>query len=82
MDVQTDESLACLLELSEWGKKPLTLNEVDSKQTAQRTFLEDGDEVILTGWAEGHFPENNQMYRVGFGNCTGIVLPAHPAHNE
>ena len=36
----------------------------------QRTFLEDGDELTMTGWAQG------DGYRIGFGQCTGKVLPA------
>ena len=32
----------------------------------------DGDEVVMTGYAQG------DGYRVGFGQCTGKVLPAHP----
>ena len=58
----------CLLELSwdeEKGSVPLTL---PSKE--QRTFLEDGDEVILTGWAQG------SNYRIGFGSVKGQILPA------
>jgi len=37
---------------------------------AKRAFLEDGDEVVLRGWCQG------QGYRVGFGKCSGTVLPA------
>ena len=33
---------------------------------------QDGDEVILTGWCEGN------GYRIGFGDCVGKILPAHP----
>jgi len=54
-----------LLELSWGGKEPLTL---DSGQT--RSFLEDGDTVILSGYAQG------DGYRIGFGECTGTILPA------
>lgn len=55
-----------LLELSRCGTQPLTL---PSGQT--RCFLEDGDTVILRAWCErdGHA-------RIGFGACTGTVLPA------
>ena len=55
-----------LLELSWGGKEPLTL---DSGET--RSFLEDGDRLVLTGWAEG------KGYRIGFGACAGEILPAH-----
>ena len=37
-----------------------------------RTFLVDGDEVILSGYCEG------DGFRIGFGDCVGKVLPAHP----
>ena len=56
-----------LLELSWGGKEPLTL---DTGQT--RTFLEDGDTLTLTGAARG------DGYTIGFGSCSGTVLPALP----
>ena len=37
-----------------------------------RTFLEDGDGVTLKGFAE------KNGIRVGFGECKGKILPAHP----
>ena len=37
-----------------------------------RKFLADNDEVILSGFCEG------DGYRIGFGDCVGKVLPAHP----
>ncbi|WP_420012693.1 fumarylacetoacetase [Tateyamaria sp.] len=54
-----------LLELSWGGKEPLTLDSGDT-----RTFLEDGDTLTLKGAAKG------KGYRIGFGTCTGTVLPA------
>jgi fumarylacetoacetase len=54
-----------LLELSWGGKEPLTL---DTGET--RTFLEDGDTLTLAGHASG------DGYRIGFGTCTGTLLPA------
>ena len=55
-----------LLELSQGGKQPITLSTGE-----QRTFLEDGDTLILTGVciAAG-------ARRIGFGECRGTVLPA------
>jgi fumarylacetoacetase len=38
---------------------------------ATRTFLADGDEVILRASAE-----RAGFARIGFGECRGIVLPA------
>ncbi len=54
-----------LLELSWGGKEPLTL---DSGET--RTFIEDGDTLTLHGAAKG------DGYTIGFGDCTGTLLPA------
>lgn len=55
-----------LLELSWGGKEPLTL---DGGGT--RSFLEDGDTLTLHGHAQG------DGYRIGFGDCTGTILPAN-----
>ena len=57
-----------LLELSWGGKEPLTLDTGES-----RTFLEDGDRLTLHGRAHG------DGYTIGFGECTGTLLPAHPS---
>ena len=54
-----------LLELSWGGKEPVTLDTGES-----RTFLEDGDRLTLTGTARG------DGFTLGFGECTGRVLPA------
>jgi fumarylacetoacetase len=54
-----------LLELSWNATKPLTL---PSGET--RTFLEDNDTLTLRGYAQG------PGYRIGFGECSGQVLPA------
>ena len=63
----TRDSRGSMLELSWGGRDPLAL---DSGEL--RSFLEDGDTLTLTGWAEG------DGYRIGFGDCSGRVLPAHP----
>ncbi|MHB8637075.1 MAG: fumarylacetoacetase [Fimbriimonadaceae bacterium] len=55
-----------LLELTWRGAKPLTLPETGET----RTFLEDGDTVILSGGCE------KDGARIGFGDVSGIVLPA------
>lgn len=60
------ESLGCLLELTWNGTKPLSLN------GTTRTFLEDGDEVIFSGYSKGN------GYNVGFGTCSGKILPSLP----
>jgi len=60
------ESRGCLLELTWRGSEPLTLPDGD-----ERRFLEDGDEVIMTGSLEAE-----GRPRLGLGECRGIVLPA------
>lgn len=56
-------SYGSLLELSWNGTEPIDLGGVT------RSFLEDGDQVTLSGWCDG-------PYRVGFGSCVGLVKPA------
>jgi len=58
-------SRGCLLELTWGGSEPLRL---DNGET--RVWLEDGDEVIMTGWCQG------DGFRVGFGELRGCILPA------
>ncbi|MFJ7213168.1 fumarylacetoacetase [Amycolatopsis sp. NPDC098790] len=53
------------LELSWGGKEPLTV------KGEQRSFLEDGDEVLITATAPGANGE-----RIAFGEVRGRVLPA------
>ena len=54
-----------LLEITWGGTEALKL---DTGET--RTFIEDGDTLTMTGWAQG------DGYRVGFGECTGKIDPA------
>ncbi|WP_170526308.1 fumarylacetoacetase [Ruegeria arenilitoris] len=61
----TKASRGSLLELSWGGKEPITL---DTGET--RSFIEDGDTLTLKGAARG------DGYTIGFGDCTGTVLPA------
>lgn len=58
------DQTGALLEMTEGGKTPVMVN------GEERRFLEDGDEVGLFAHAEG------QGYRIGFGPCTGRILPA------
>ena len=60
------DARGCLLELTWRGSEPVALPGGES-----RKFLEDGDEVILRGWAGGH-----DRPRIGFGECRGTVIPA------
>jgi len=61
----TPDSYGSLLELTWRGEHPI---ELPTGET--RTFLEDGDRVTMTAWAQG------DGYRVGFGSATAEVLPA------
>jgi len=62
----TLDQAGALIELTVGGKQALTL---PNGQT--RTYLEDGDAVVLRGWCE-----KPGAARIGFGECTGTVLPA------
>jgi fumarylacetoacetase len=55
-----------LLELTQGGRQTLALPAGEV-----RTFLEDGDRLVLRGWCE-----RPGFARVGFGECSGTVLPA------
>jgi fumarylacetoacetase len=55
-----------LLELSQGGKTPFALGNGET-----RTFLQDGDCVILRGFCEAEGAR-----RIGFGDCAGTVLAA------
>jgi len=57
-----------LLELSWGGKEPIALT-----GGGTRTFIEDGDTLTLRGAAQG------DGYRIGFGDCSGQLLPAGEA---
>lgn len=63
----TPSESGALVELSMGGSRPLTLAGTDE----QRTFLQDGDAVVLRGWCEAP-----GAARIGFGECRGTVLPA------
>jgi fumarylacetoacetase len=58
-------SYGSMLELSWNGKKPLTM-----PNGTERKFIEDGDTVIMRGFAE------KDGVRIGFGECSGRILPA------
>ncbi len=55
-----------MLELTWRGAEPLELKNGD-----KRTWIEDGDELIIRGYCQG------DGYRIGFGEVRGTVLPAH-----
>ncbi|WP_171032950.1 fumarylacetoacetase [Fodinibius saliphilus] len=59
-----ESSYGSMLELSWKGTDPVELPNGE-----ERTFLENGDEVTMTGYAD------TDDYRIGFGEVTGKVLP-------
>ncbi|QAA94199.1 fumarylacetoacetase [Pollutimonas thiosulfatoxidans] len=62
----TDDSRACLMEFTNGGTVGF-----DLPTGEKRTFVEDGDEIVMTGWCDAPgFP------RIGLGEVTAIVLPA------
>ena len=63
----TPSEAGAMVELSQGGRQTITL--AGTGET--RTFLEDGDTVILSGWCEAP-----GAARIGFGECRGTVLPA------
>jgi fumarylacetoacetase len=58
------DSRGSLLEISWGGKEPFTVD------GSTRSFIEDNDTLTLRGAAQG------DGYKIGFGDCTGKVLPA------
>jgi len=71
----TPESRGCLLERTWQGNgpdgKPLPRRPIDLPSGEARTFLTDGDEVIMKA-----FCEREGYRRIGFGECRGRIEPA------
>jgi fumarylacetoacetase len=63
---RTKDSRGCLLELTWRGADPITLPTGET-----RKFLEDGDEIIISG-----FCEREGYARIGLGECRGEIVPA------
>ncbi len=61
----TPDSYGSMLEIAWRGTKP-----VDMPDGTQRRFINDGDTVIMQGFGEAN------GVRIGFGACSGKVLPA------
>jgi fumarylacetoacetase len=61
-----ESGLGSLLEISQGGKAPITLPTGET-----RSFLEDGDELTLAARCKA-----NGAASIGFGSCSGRVLPA------
>ena len=84
----TRDAYGSMLEISWRGKEPFLLDDegkvsiIFSKQKdymiirkvftlkVRRVFLKDGDNITIKGHCQG------EGYRIGFGECTGTVLPA------
>ena len=62
-----EASRGSMLEISWKGTK-----QVDMPDGTIRKFLKDGDTVVMRGCCQG------DGYKIGFGPCDGLVLPAHP----
>jgi fumarylacetoacetase len=60
------DSWGSLLEVTWRGENP-----IDLPGGEQRRFLQDGDEVIMSGYCE-----RDGFRRIGFGQCRAIVMPA------
>jgi fumarylacetoacetase len=60
------ENRGCLLEFTWRGTEPVELPNGET-----RRFLEDGDAIMLCGWAEAP-----GVRRIGLGECWGTVTPA------
>lgn len=60
------EEAGSMLELSKGGKQQIDLGNGET-----RTFLDDGDAVIMRG-----FCQRDGATRIGFGECSALVLPA------
>ena len=61
-----ESSFGSMLELSWKGTRKVVLSNTSTPET--RTFLQDGDTVIMNGLARG------EGYSIGFGECSGKVL--------
>jgi fumarylacetoacetase len=59
-------SWGSLIEITQGGTAPMTIG-----AESTRTFLEDGDTVLMRGWCQ-----RAGSPRIGFGECRGTVLPA------
>jgi len=62
------ETVGSLLEKTWGGKNSFKIDETGE----ERTYIQDGDTVVITGYAQGN------GYRIGFGEVSGTLLPALP----
>ena len=61
-----EDQRGCMLELTWRGQNPVQLPTGE-----ERKFLADGDRLTITGHCE-----RDGAVRIGFGECSGVVLPA------
>ena len=64
----TETEAGALIEQTSGGKQPIVLPNGET-----RTFLDDGDTVIMRGWCE-----REGAVRIGMGEATGRIAPARP----
>jgi fumarylacetoacetase len=64
LSTAASDGLGSLLEISKGGKEPLSLPTGET-----RSFLEDGDELVLTARAEA-----DGFVSIGLGECRGLVV--------
>jgi fumarylacetoacetase len=63
---EDEGSFGSMLELTWRGSRPLVMAETGET----RSFLEDGDTVVMRAYAQG------DGHRIGFGECRGTIKPA------
>lgn len=61
----TPDSYGSMLEITWQGKNPIQMPD-----GTERKFIQDNDSVVITGWCE------KDGVRIGFGECSGKILPA------
>lgn len=64
---ETRDSFGSMLEITWRGSDPFYVND---EKTIKRVFIQDDDTIIMRGHCQGN------GYRVGFGECSGKILPA------
>jgi fumarylacetoacetase len=69
---EEEDSICSLVEKTRDGKMA-----VETPAGNRRTYVADGDEVVFTAWGGNQGPEMAGK-RVGFGQCSAVILPATP----
>ena len=67
----TAAEAGALLELTFAGRRSVPVGDGQDAPVEERTFLQDGDAVVMRGWCE-----KPGRARIGFGEVRGQVLPA------